>query len=159
MTQYNFLYRDNSVDWRTFNGYKIGEYLYEETAFCASFLRGGLLSGCNLRFLITLEIGKTLIWADTDYSKRGLYTFDVDWYYEILDVYIVGDYCQVLLTPNLLLNAVKKEVTLAARGDFIQLFNTPPVQVLNTPEWRRKTAYVIGNDRIRIEHKPSVDNG
>lgn len=158
MPPYNFLYRDGIVNRTLFDRYIVGEHLYEETAFCASFLRGGLLTGCNLRFLITLEIGKTLIWADIDYSSRGSYAFDADWYYEILDVYVVGDYCQVLLTPSLLRTEVKEEVISAARRDFIQLFNKPPVQILDTPEWRRKTAYIIGNDRKRIEHRSVVDN-
>lgn len=155
MSKYNFLYRDNNVGQATIDSYRVGDYLHEQTAFAASFLRGGLLTGCNVRYLFTLEIGRTLIWADSDYFKRGLYNFEVDRYYEILDIFKVGTYYQVLLSPDNIEGELEKEVVTAAQRDFIELLNRPPVSVLDTPEWRRKIQEPFGRSGKNRPHLPS----
>lgn len=46
-----FLYHDKAVSQQTIHGYKAGTYIHENDHIVASTLRGGLLAGCNLRYL------------------------------------------------------------------------------------------------------------
>ena len=153
MSKYNFIYRDTISTPQEVNNYQVGDAIYESSGLTGSFLRGGLISGCNLRFVITLEIGNTLSWADTEYKNRGAYVFDLDFIFLILDVYKIGDYYQVLLTPDSLSDDMKKEVVSVARADFNQLINQSPVQVLDTPEWRYKVKKLVGDKHKKLKHK------
>lgn len=149
------MYRDCSIDEQQLSTYKSDEILYEPKGLRASFFRGGLLAGCNLRFLITLEIGNVLSWADTDYSKRGIFIFDQNLYFKILDIYKIGGYYQILISPDFLKGDLKDEVVSAARNDFMQTFNSPAVQVLDTPEWRAEVKRPLGDKHARLQHQLS----
>jgi len=157
MSKYNFIYRDTIATTQEVNSYQAGDAIYESSGLTGSFLRGGLISGCNLRFVITLEIGNTLSWADTEYKNRGAYVFDLGFTFLILDVYKVGDYYQVLLTPDSLSDVMKKEVVSASRVDFNQLINKSPVQVLDTPEWRYKVKKLVGDKHKKLKHKSLIN--
>ena len=153
MSKYNFIYRDTTATLCEINEYVVGDAVEENRGFLGSFLRGGLISGCNLRFLITLEIGNVLSWADTDYMNKGAYVFDLEYRFQIIDIYKVGDYHQILITPDSLSSKTKEEVKMAARGDFNQLINTRPVQILDTPEWRSKVKKLVGDKHKKLKHK------
>lgn len=75
--KYNFLYRDSIATEAQIANYEVEQVLYEDAGLVATFMRGGLLTGCNLRTVITLEIGKVLKHADTDVRERGIYTFSL----------------------------------------------------------------------------------
>ncbi|MDB5162577.1 MAG: hypothetical protein JWN28_184 [Candidatus Saccharibacteria bacterium] len=152
-SKYNFIYRDTIATPREVVVYKAGDALSEPAGLVGSFLRGGLISGCNLRFLITLEIGNILSWADTEYRNRGAYIFDLEFRFLILDVYKIGDYYQVLITPDSLTVEMKTEVIAAARADFNQLIDKRPVQILDTPEWRYKVKKLVGDKHKKLKHK------
>lgn len=153
-SKYNFLYRDTLATENQIAKYEVEQVLYEDAGLTATFLSGGLLTDCNLRTLITLEIGNQLKHASTDPQTRGIYTFDLSYEFQVLDIYKIGDYCQILITPDYLEQDLKEEVTLAARKDFNKLINTPPIAVLNTREWRRRVKRLVGNNRKRFDHCP-----
>lgn len=142
-SKYNFTYRDTVAYQRDLQWYEVGAINYEEAGFCATFLRGGLLTGCNLRFIITQEIGNVLEWAETDYANRGTYIFSFSSHYTVLDIYKIGDYCQILLSRGLLDKDMKQEVTGVARKDFNELLHKQPVSIIDTPEWRMKVRPLI----------------
>jgi len=155
-SKYNFIYRDSIASQQQASMYKAGDALYEPAGLTGSFLRGGLISGCNIRFVITLEIGNSLSWADTEYRNRGAYVFDLDFVYLILDVYRIGDYFQILITPDSLSEELKTEVIAAARADFNQLIEKSPVQILDTPEWRHKVKKLVGDNHKKLKHKSFI---
>ena len=152
MSKYNFLYRDSVISKQRLGEYEAGHVFLEPSGLEASFFRGGLLTGCNNRVLITLEIGSVLSWAETDFTNRGIFVFSSSRYFRVLDVYRVGEYSQILMTPNVLEDDIKAEVIDAAQKDFYQTFNKPPVQVLDTPAWRAKVKYILGSNRKTLKH-------
>ena len=116
----------------------VGDYFHENNHVAASLLRGGLLTGCNLRYIFITNVKDGTILANEDYKKQGLFLFDHMLYYGIYDNYRIGEYAQVLLTPNSLSDELMAEVIKAARIDFNQLLHTPPVPLLDTQDWHRR---------------------
>lgn len=65
--------------------------------------------------------------------------FDHTLCYHIYDNYKVGQYVQVLLSPDFdWPDELESEVIKAARTDFNQLLHTRPVPLLDTPDWHRR---------------------
>lgn len=150
-----FLYHDKAVSKQTAYSYKVGTYIHENNHVTASTLRGGLLTGCNLRYLFYTSFEGEDILVNDDYKRQGLYIFDHTLYYNTYDNYIVGDYAQVLLSPdNDLPDWLVEELIKQARVDFNQLLHTRPVPVLDTQEWRRRLgSEPIGKQGKNPHHK------
>lgn len=143
--KFKFLYRDQLVHDRLLDGYLAGSVIHESDKVAASTLRGGLLTNTNLRYLFITNIGREFQTVNEDYKKQGLFLFDEDLYYDIYDKYRVGDYVQILLSPDRYFeDDVMKEVIKAAHRDFNELLHTPPVPVLDTSDWRRRITNPLG---------------
>ncbi len=150
-----FLYHDKAESQQTIHGYKAGTYIHENDHVTASTLRGGLLKGCNLRYLFYTSFSGEDTLVNDDYKRQGLYIFDHTLYYNIYDNYKVGSYTQVLLSPdNDLPDWFVEMMIEQARVDFNQLINTRPVPVLDTQEWRRRLgSEPIGKNGKTPDHK------
>lgn len=150
-----FLYHDKNVSKQTIDNYKAGSYIHENDHITASTLRGGLLTNCNLRYLFWTSFSGEDILVNDDYKRQGLYIFDHTLYYYIYDNYKVGDYAQVLLSPdNELPDWLVEELIKQARVDFNQLLHTRPVPVLDTQEWRRRLgSEPIGKNGKTLDHR------
>lgn len=148
--KFKFLYHDKSVSAHAIDSYATGTYIHENDHITASLLRGGLLTGCNLRYLFYTNFEGEGILVNDDYKSQGIYIFDHTLYYNIYDNYKVGSYAQVLLSPD---NDLPKEfieaMIEAARADFNRLLNTRPVPVLDTPEWHHR----LGTKRLGFHGK------
>ncbi len=147
--KFRFLYHDKPASQKTIDSYKVGDYFHENDHVVASLLRGGLLTGCNLRYIFITNVKEGIILANEDYKKQGLFIFDHTLYYGIYDNYRIGEYAQVLLSPNNPSDELIEEVIKAARIDFNQLLHTPPVGVLDTADWRRR----LGSTPLGVEGK------
>ncbi len=153
--KFRFLYHDKPVSQQTIDSYKAGTYIHENDHVTASTLRGGLLTGCNLRYLFWTNFGGEDILVNDDYKRQGLYIFDHTLYYNIYDKYIVGDYAQILLSPvNYLPDEFVELMIIEAKIDFHQLLHTRPVSVLDTQEWHRRLgSEPIGKHGKTPDHK------
>ena len=151
--KFKFLYHDKAVSQQIIDSYKPDTYIHESDHVTASTLRGGLLTGCNLRYLFRTNIEVADLLVNDDYKRQGLYMFDHTLYYNAYDNYKVGHYAQVLLSPdNDLPDWLVEEMIEAARVDFNQLLHTRPVPVLDTQEWRRR----LGNEPIGKQGKQPI---
>lgn len=56
------------------------------------------------------------------------------------------------MTPDTLTSEIKEEVIIAARKDFNQLIIKPPVQILDTPEWKNKVKRMVGDNNKHFAH-------
>lgn len=152
--KFNFLYHDQPASQRTIDSYIVGDYFHENDHVAASTLRGGLLTGCNLRYIFITNFKGGEVLVNEDYKRQGLFLFDHTLYYGIYDNYKVGQYAQVLLTPDNVSDELMEEVIKAARIDFNQLLHTPPVPVLDTPDWRKRLgSNPLGAQGKRPHHK------
>ena len=148
-----FLYHDKAVSQQTIDSYKADTYIHNDDHITASTLRGGLLTGCNLRYLFYTDFAGDDILVNDDYKRQGLYIFDHTLYYNIYDNYKVGQYAQVLLSPdNDLPDWFVAEMVKQARVDFNQLLHTRPVPVLDTQDWRRR----LGSEPIGKQGKRPI---
>ena len=88
-------------------------------------------------------------------NSQGLYIFDHTLYYNIYDNYKIGQYSQVLLSPDNDLHYEFVELMIIeARIDFNQLLHTRPVPVLDTQEWHRQLGVeAIGKQGKQPHHK------
>lgn len=151
---FQFLYHDQPASQHTIDSYIVGEYIHENGQVAASTLRGGLLTDCNLRYLFITNIGGGFQTVNEDYKRQGLFLFDLNMTYDIYDNYRVGEYAQVLLSPDAnLTDELMEEVIKAARIDFNQLLHTPPVPVLDTQDWRKRLDHPLGTQGQRPHYK------
>jgi hypothetical protein len=150
-----FLYHDKPASQKTIDSYIIGDYIHENDHVTASTLRGGLLTGCNLRYIFLSGYNGEDVLVNDDYKRQGFFMFDHTLYYHIYDNYKVGQYAQVLLSPDFnWSDELTVEVIKAARADFNQLLHTRPVPVLDTPDWHRRLgSHPLGVDGKRPHHK------
>lgn len=152
--KYKFLYRDHLLGAEDLERYRVGEVVHESEEVVTSFLRGGLLTNCNTRFLFITNIGGNFGFVSDDYRKQGLYIFESDLYYVVYDKYEIGSCVQFLLSPHCSINEeILEDVIAAAQVDFHQLLHTPPVQVLDTLEWRSRIISPIGKNGKVLPHK------
>jgi hypothetical protein len=149
---YNFLYQDQIVSQQDIAGYIVGDVVHDNGYVYCSSLRGGLLTNTNLRYLLITNIGGEFFLVNEDWRKQGLYIFDAGLYYDIYDKYQVGDYTQILLSPVNYLQGINDLIG-AARKDFNLLLQTPPVAVLDTPQWRSKFTLPLGVDGKNAPHQ------
>lgn len=150
--KYNFLYGDYKASAKDLDVFEIGKPIHDNGGIVLSSYRGGLLSGCNLRTLYITNVGGTFQLQNEDYRMQWLFIFDLDYSFQVLDIYRIGDYTQVLLTPGNPTSEELTDVVKAARADFNQLIHTPPVGVLNTDQWRRKLGKPIGTNGKTLTH-------
>ncbi len=155
--KYKFLYQDQHVSPSIVESYKVGDFIYEYKPVVASWLRGGLLTNTNLRYLFITNIGGNFRIEDEDYLKQGLYIFQADLYYNIYDNYQVGQYVQVLLSPQLhLTDIIIEDVVKQARADFNQLLHKRPVPALDTQSWRSRFSSPLGTEGKSAIHQSAI---
>ncbi|HJQ09214.1 MAG TPA: hypothetical protein VJ836_07075 [Candidatus Saccharimonadales bacterium] len=150
---FNFLYADIEASPRLLEKYVIDDWVHALNPVTASTLRGGLLSGCNVRFLFITNIGKDFRIEDEDYKQQGLYIFPSHLYYQVLDKWHIDNKAQILLTPHsypsdLVVNSIIR----AARDDFRELHDTKPVSVLDNAEWKARIAMQPGFNGKNVPH-------
>lgn len=151
---FNFLYADVEASGRLLEKYVLHDWVHALNPVTASTLRGGMLSGCNVRFLYITNIGGNFNLVNEDYKHQGLFRFDSHLYYHVLDKWHIGNKAQILMTPDNY--AVEYDMGLiirAARNDFRGLHNTEPVAALNTAEWKARIAIQPGFNGKNAPHK------
>ena len=151
---FNFLYADIEASPRLLEKYVLYDWVHALNGVTASTLRGGLLSGCNVRFLFITNIGGSFRTEDEDYKMQGLYIFPDNLYYHVLDKWHIKDKAQILLTPDNYANEYDLDLIVrAARNDFRELHDTEPVAVLDTKEWKTRVAMQPGFYGKNAPHK------
>lgn len=151
---FNFLYADIEANGRLLEKYVLYDWVHALNPVTASTLRGGMLSGCNVRFLFITNIEGSFRTEDEDYRSQGLYIFPSHLYYHVLDKWHIGNKAQILMTPDNY--AVEYDVDLivrAARDDFRELHNAKPLVVLDTAEWKAWIAEQPGFNGKNAPHK------
>lgn len=87
-------------------------------------MRGGLLNGCNVRFSFITNISLNAEYRieDMDYKNQGLYIFEDNLYFRVLDKFHIDNKAQILMSP---LNNIEDygllKIIRAARADFREL--------------------------------------
>ena len=150
----NFLYADIKANPLLLDRYVLYDWVHAINTVNASTLRGGMLSGCNVRFLFITNIDGNFRVEDEDYKQQGLYRFPANLYYHVLDKWHIDDTAQILMTPNDYAVTLDMDfITRAARKDFRELHGAEPVPVLDTVEWKAKVAEQPGLDNSRTPHQ------
>lgn len=151
---FNFLYADIEANPRLLEKYVLYDWVHALNGVTASTLRGGLLSGCDVRFLFITNIGGGFRMEDEDYKQQGLYIFPDNLYYHILDKWHIDNKAQILLTPDNYAAELDIDVIVrAARNDFKKLHNQKPVVVLDTKEWKMRIAEQPGFNGKNTPHR------
>lgn len=142
-----FFYADVAASLALLNEYREGEWVHANNGVVATRLRGGLLNGCNIRFSFIRSLDTGYREEDMDYLNQGLLIFPADLYFMVLDKYQVGDKAQILMSPvNDIEEYDYESFIRIAREDFEKLRYARPVDILNTPQWKRRVAIVPGVD-------------
>lgn len=151
---FNFLYADIEASPRLLEKYVLNDWVHALNPVTASTLRGGMLNGCNVRFIFITNIGKDFRIEDEDYKQQGLYIFPSHLYYQVLDKWHIGNKAQILLTPHSYPSElVVDSIVRAAREDFRELYNAEPLPILDTAEWKARTAIQPGFNGKNAPHK------
>lgn len=143
----NFFYADINASLALLNQYQEGEWVHANNGVVCTRLQGGLLTGCNIRFSFIRDLRLGYREEDMDYKKQGLFIFEKDLYFRVLDKFQIGDKAQILMSPiNDIAEYDYESFIRIAREDFEKLLHTPPVDSLNTSHWKRRVAKVPGLD-------------
>lgn len=154
MSNFDFFYADIDKSVALLNHYVIDDWVHASNGVVATRLRGGLLSGCNLRFLFITNIGLEYRVEDMDYKNQGLFIFNEDLYFRVLDKFHIGNKAQILMSPvNSIEDYGLDSIIRAARADFRMLHNAEPVALLNNSEWKRRVAIVPGLNSKNTPHR------
>jgi hypothetical protein len=141
----NWLYRDQSAAPITISQYVVSESVTEPAFVDCSKLRGGVLERCNLRYLILSNMGADLSPLNANAKKFGLVVLPRGLTWKILDKYTVGGKTQILLVPEKEAdNHLIGQTIMAARKDFQELYDAPPVPNLNTNDWKDRLFFPVG---------------
>jgi len=147
MSGLQFFYADINASLALLNEYKNGEWIHASNGVVCTRLKGGLLDGCNIRFSFIRDFSSGYREEDMDYKNQGLLIFEEDLYFQVLDVYQIGNIAQVLMSPiNNIEEYDYESFIRSAREDFNRLRYIPPVPSINNREWKRRVAIVPGVD-------------
>lgn len=145
MVDFDFFYADIEASITMLNRYVVDAWVHANNGVVASRLRGGLLSGCNIRFSFITNIGIGYREEDMDYKNQGLFIFEEYLYFRVLDKFQIDGKAQILLSPE---NNIEQfgldDIIRSARGDFRMLHKAEPIAILNNDEWKRRVAIVPG---------------
>lgn len=150
---YSFLYADIQASPRLLEKYALFDWVHANNGVTASTLRGGILTGCNVRFLFITNIDGEFRMEDQDYKHQGLYIFPDNLYFHVLDKWHIGNKAQILMTPdNYAAEYDLHPIIRAARDDFKKLHNAAPIPVLDTKEWKARVATQPGFNGKQAPH-------
>ncbi len=144
---FSFFYADVEASPALLSRYTIDDWIHANNGVVASRLRGGLLHGCDVRFSFITNISLNADYRieDMDYKNQGLYIFEDNLYFRVLDKFHIGNKAQILMSP---LNDIEDygllKIIRAARADFRELVDTEPAAELNNAEWKKRVAIAPG---------------
>ncbi len=142
---FSFFYADIQASQALLNRYPLDEWVHANNGVVASRLRGGLLSGCNIRFSFIPNILDNYRTEDMDYKNQGLYIFEPFLYFRVIDKFHIGTKAQIVMSPiNNIEEYDLEGIIRSARADFRLWHKAEPVDVLNNDEWKRRVAVVPG---------------
>ena len=153
---FSFFYADIEASQAILNKYTLHDWVHSSNGVVASKLRGGLINGCNIRFLYLVRLNGNYRIEDMDYKNQGVFIFEPDLYFRVLDKFQIGNKAQILMSPtNDIAEYDLEGMIREARADFRLLHKSEPVGVLNTPEWKNRVALVPGFNGKITPHKQS----
>lgn len=135
-------YRDSLVAQDIVDAYKVGMEISEPAYVDCSRLRGGVLSGCNLRYLVVSDLGQDLSGLNSNARRFGLVVFARGLVWQVLDKYTLSGVTQLLIRPQVE-GGIAPNIT-AAHMDFNELRYMSPVTVLDTAEWKDRLFFPVG---------------
>jgi hypothetical protein len=144
---YGFFYADIEGSLALLNNYKLDDWINARNKVAATCLRGGLLSGCNIRFSFKTSLEYLRHTDDEDYKGQGLFVFQPGLNYRVLDKYQIGGKAQILMSPiNEMHLYDLEDIVSSARADFRALYNMKPVKILDNTTWKGTVAIIPGKN-------------
>jgi hypothetical protein len=141
--EFKFLYRDTTQPEDFIAKYTPESLIVERGYVDASKLRGGPTG--NLRYLIFSTVGRDMSDVNPNTAQWGMVLINRNTVFKVLDVYKNGSVTQILLS-NRSNGTGDKEMIAAARKDFDELANQPPVPALAQDDWKQRLHAPVGLD-------------
>jgi hypothetical protein len=162
-----FFYRDVNLPSDLISSYHIGQIIMERGMTDMTHKGGGL--GTNFRYLIATSKAADLSAFNPDAALTGQAVLNANAWFKVLDIYWIESRTQVFLLNipergiELFKNAtsnVEESIVLRARQNFEEKIRMPPIEALQTKNWRERTSYPLGmNDKGELFFQDDSQDG